>query len=162
MPDELNAIVPQVPNSNKVPDDNKDLDADKLHRLRFCMHDGLVYYINLSDGRRRLCILKALAKEVFKLAYDRYHHLGFHRCYERLAQSIYIRNMASRLKRYIKHCPKCILSQTKRHAPYGELQPVETPNVPFHTVTLDFIVALPDINGIDSVMTITYKASKKV
>jgi len=38
-----------------------------------------------------------------------------------------------------------------------------TPSVPFHTLTIDFIVALPPtLIGTDSILTITYKFTKAV
>jgi hypothetical protein len=126
--------------------------------------DGdLVYYLDPVDTRRRLCIPKALEKEVFEMAHDQHYHAGFHRAYSSIVAGLYIRNLSRRLKQYITHCPKCLNYQTARHAPYGALQPIVGPPIPFHTVTADFILGLPKTStGLDAVMTVTCKFSKKV
>ena len=74
------------------------------------------------------------------MAHDEHHHAGFHRAYNSITSSLYIRNLSRRLKQYITHCPKCLHYQTVRHAPYGALQPIVGPPIPFHTVTADFIL----------------------
>lgn len=49
------------------------------------------------------------------------------------------------------------------HPPYGSLQPIESPSVLFHTLTIDFILALPvSREGFNAVMSVTYKYSKRV
>ena len=53
--------------------------------------------------------------------------------------------------------------QTRRHAPYGSLQPIQSPPVPFFTLTLDFILALPlSKEGFNALMSVTCKFSKRV
>jgi hypothetical protein len=43
------------------------------------------------------------------------------------------------------------------------MQPIEYPFLPFYTVTMDFIVALPaTLNGYDCILTITDKAIKAI
>ena len=131
--------------------------------LRFKLKDGLIYYTNFEDGRERLCIPNALKREVFELAHDRQHHGGFHRTYERISRSLYLKNLVKNLKAYIEHCPECELNQTKRHKPYGSLVPIDRPSIPFHTIAMDFIVGLPMTSeGYDSLLTVTDKFSKRV
>jgi hypothetical protein len=129
----------------------------------YFMDGDLVYYLDPVDMRRRLCVPKALEKEIFEMAHDEHHHAGFHRAYSRITAGLYLRNLSRRLKQYITHCPQCLHYQTTRHAPYGALQPVVGPPIPFHTVTADFILGLPKTSeGFDAVMTVTCKFSKKV
>ena len=64
---------------------------------------------------------------------------------------------------YIRHCPHCQMNQTPRHRPYGSLQPIYIPSRPFHTLTIDFIVALPEAaTGEDCILTVTDKFSQAV
>jgi transposase InsO family protein len=129
----------------------------------YFMDGDLVYYLDPVDARRRLCVPKSLEKEVFMMAHDEHHRAGFHRAYNSIVTSLYIRNLSRRLKQYITHCPKCLHYQTVRHAPYGALQPIVGPPIPFHTVTADFILGLPKTStGLDASMTVTCKFSKKV
>lgn len=136
--------------------------ADSRTGLRFKLRDELIYYTNFDDGRERLCIPNSLEKEIFELAHDRQHHGGFHRTYDRIVSSMYIRHLAKNLRAYIEHCPECELNQTKRHKPYGSMVPIDRPGSPFHTITMDFVVALPmTAEGCDCLLTVTDKFSKR-
>ena len=130
--------------------------------LRFRLRQGLIYF-TAGDGRERLCVPASMEQEVFQLAHDQTHHGGFHRTYDRITSSVYIRQLTKRLKAYIAHCPECQLNQTKRHLTYGELTPVVTPAIPFHTIAMDWIVALPVTRaGFNTLLTITCKFTKRI
>lgn len=137
--------------------------------LPFCLDDSLIFrtegYTSSDHGfePRRLCIPQSMIKEILHANHDAQSHLGFARCYERVASTYYIRCLSNALKVYLKHCPTCQVSQTRRHQPYGNLQPILSPPIPFHSVTLDFILALPPSHsGMDNLMTVTCKFSKRV
>ena len=131
--------------------------------------DGLIFR---SDGfttgdhayePRRLCIPHPVVKDILQLAHDEGGHPGYAKCFERLTSSWYIRGLSRYLRDYLKHCSKCQVFQTRRHAPYGSMQPILTPAVPFHTITIDFILALPtSIDGFDTIMSVSDKFTKRV
>ena len=153
-------VSPQEVTEAAVRDDDL---ADHKLGLRFKLRDGLIYYTNFDDGRERLCIPNALEKDIFELAHDRQHHGGFHRSYDRVASSVYMKHLSKHLRAYIDHCPECELNQTKHHKPYGSMVPIDRPGIPFHTVAMDFIVALPvTADGCDCLLTVTDKFSKRV
>ena len=53
--------------------------------------------------------------------------------------------------------------QIRCHKPYGYLQPIESASIPFHTLTLDFILALPvSAKGFDCTMSVTDKFDKRL
>ena len=123
----------------------------------------LIFHVDKSTGVKRLCIPGAVVKDVLAVAHTAEGHMGFARCYERVASSWYIRGLTRYLRDYLKHCPECLVYQTRRHAPYGSMQPIYSPPVPFHTITIDFVLALPlSTEGFDSVMSVTCKFSKRV
>ena len=131
--------------------------------LRFQYRDGLIYYTNEFDGRKRLCIPKALRKKKFEFAHDRQNHGGFHKTYDKITAFIYIRKLSRHFQQYIAYCLDCQLNQIKRHSPYGALKPLETPIIPFHTMNINFIFHLPlSAAGFNCAMSITCKFSKKV
>lgn len=50
-----------------------------------------------------------------------------------------------------------------RHKPYGDLQPIINPPSPFYTVTIDFILALPEsTEGFNCTLSVTDKFSKRI
>lgn len=124
--------------------------------------EDLIYHIDRVTGNQRLCIPPALVKEILHLAHGN-GHPGFQRCYEIVSASWYIRGLSNLLREFIRHCPECQVLQTRRHQPYGSLSPIESPPVPFHTLTLDFILALPTSggDGYDAILSVTDKFTKR-
>ena len=122
----------------------------------------LLYHVG-ADGKQRLCIPNALENEIFRLAHDDRNHPGYHRTYEHIAEALYIRKLSRRLRKYVELCPVCLLAQTKRHKPYGSLEPIVTPPIVGHTITIDFIMALPMTkSNYNCALTVTCKFSKRV
>lgn len=68
------------------------------------------------------------------------------------------------MREYVRHCPSCQIYQTKRHMAYSSMQPIESPPVPFHTITINFIPALSKSieEGFDMTISITYKFTKRI
>ena len=140
-------------------------DAPEIQKvgLRFKLREGLIYYTNFDDERERLYIPNALKKEVFELAHDRQHHGGYHRIYDRISNSIYLRHLFKHLRTYIEHCPKCELNQTRRHKSYGSIISIDRSGISFHIIVMDFIVTLSDtVEGFDSLLIVIDKFSKRV
>lgn len=136
--------------------------GENATKLPYELKDGLLYCKG-DLGALRLCIPSELEKEVFKLAHDEMGHPGYARTHERLTTGLFIYNMATKLHEYIRHCPHCQMNQTPRHRPYGSLQPIYSPSRPFHTITIDFILALPKAStGDDCIMSVTDKFSKAI
>src|SRR5207248_1883134 len=137
----------------------------RLHANRGPLHHHLERLLCLPDDgvRPRICLPRCLEKEIFALAHDKNAHMGFHRAYQRITESIYMHRLSRRLRRYIAHCPKCRLLQTKCHRPYGHLVPIQSPAIPFHTIAMDFIIGLPTTpSGDNMLLTITDKFTKRV
>ena len=56
-----------------------------------------------------------------------------------------------------------MILQTRRYAPYGSLNPISSPPVPFHTITIDFILALPlSDKDFDAAISVTDKFTKRI
>lgn len=108
----------------------KEKPSSSSSNLPFCLENNLIFchdrYISSDHAfePRRLCIPQLLIKEILRANHDKNGHLGFFRCYERIASSYYIRNLSAHLKVYLKHCSSCNVNQTRRHPTYGNLQPI--------------------------------------
>lgn len=104
-----------------------------------------------------------MAKDIFDISHDQNGHVGFSKCYEYVASSYYIKGLSGLLREYLKHCPQCQMNRTRRHLPYGKLQPILSPAIPFHTITIDFVLALPITrDGLNCCLSVTCKFSKRV
>ena len=58
------------------------------------------------------------------------------------------------IRRYVEACNTCQRIKTPRHKPYGLLQPLEIPDRPWRSISMDFIVKLPASHGCDSIWVI--------
>ena len=142
----------------------KDREFAKI--LRFRLHEGLLYFVDPVDERHRLCIPESMEQEVFQMAHDQQLHGGLNRIYPRITSNFMVKNLKRRLRQYISHCPTCLTIQTKRHKPYGFLNPIDTPPSLFTHITMDFVSGLPEEKigdyTADVFLTITDKFSKRV
>jgi RNase H-like domain found in reverse transcriptase/Reverse transcriptase (RNA-dependent DNA polymerase)/Integrase zinc binding domain len=111
----------------------------KKTNLPYYIHDGLLYTTGNNECPK-LCIPRTVVPFLFELAHDKSGHQGFARSYERL-QGLAICKGSKLLRQYIKACPQCEQYSTKRHKPYGSLQPILPPPIPFHTLTIDIIMS---------------------
>lgn len=50
---------------------------------------------------------------------------------------------AKLLRQYVRKCPVYLENQTLRYRAYSMLQPIQAHYIPYHTITMDFIVGLP-------------------
>ncbi len=131
--------------------------------------DGIIWHQGLSTSDhafepRRLVIPRKLHKEIFDLVHTD-GHPGFQRCMERLQSAFYVKRASKHLQDYLTHCPDCLVFQTRRHKPYGSLQPIQSPPIPFHTLAIDFILALPksaEPDAYDCLLSVTDKFSKRI
>ena len=128
--------------------------------LPYLWREGLLYSKD-SGGEERLCIPRNIVPQIFKMAHDDAGHQGFDRTYERL-KGLAIYKCTKLLKQYIYHCRQCREYARKRHKPYGSLQPILTPPIPFYCITMDFILGLPIItDGYNAAMAVVDKFSKR-
>lgn len=125
------------------------------------MQENGLLYAEDHDGRKRLCIPQAVLPEILRLAHGDAGHPDFERTLKRL-DGLIISRCSKNLRNYIKYCPQCILNKTRRHKPYGSLQPILTPPIPFHTITIDYILGLPESGQLDCCMSVTSKFTKRV
>ena len=122
----------------------------------------LLYHINRTISNFRSYIPPAVVPDILQVAHEE-GHLGFFRCYKIVTRFWYIQGLTKLLKAFIWNCPQCLQLQTRRHPPYKSLQFIKSPPVPFFTLTLDFMPALPlTKQGFNAIMLMMCKFSKQV
>jgi hypothetical protein len=62
---------------------------------------------------------------------------------------------------YVKHCDLCNQTNVQHRQPIGELHPSETPEAPWETISVDFIVELLESHGYNTIMYIVDSLTKR-
>ena len=70
------------------------------------------------------------------------------------------RNMYQDVRKFVLNCQQCQLCKSGGAAKGGLLQAHDTPPYPWHTIAMDFVTGLPEINGMSCIMTVVDRFSK--
>ena len=68
--------------------------------------------------------------------------------------------MSRYIGRYVPTCDMCLHTRASHQPPVGELNLLPIPNVPWDTISVDFIVELPESEGKDAVMVVVNSVTK--
>ena len=152
--------------SRPKPPDNTALESDSISKEQSDVFElntnKLIFHLDRSTCVRRLCIPPFMAPELLSIVYGE-GHPGFLCCHEIISRSWFIQGLTKLLRSFIRYRQQCLSLQTRKHALYGSLQPIQSPPVPFFTLTLDFVLALPmSKEGYNTLMLVTCKFSKRV
>lgn len=126
---------------------------------QFWVEDELLY----TKGKR-LYIPKwdNLRRELIKECHDTRWagHPGQKRTMALVEILYYWPKMKESVDLYVKTCLVCQQDKVENRQPAGLLEPLPVPDHPWHTVTLDFISALPKSEGFGSIMVVVDRFSK--
>ena len=70
--------------------------------------------------------------------------------------------MSRYIGQYVSICDLCLQMKPWRHSPVGELQPLSVPDAQWDTLSVNFVVKLPESFGHDAIMTVVDSISKRV
>ena len=120
--------------------------------------DDLIYYI--ENDIRRLCIFNSIEIKIFRLIHDVNAYADVHRSFNKITNTLYIFRLFKKIRRYVKHCFSCQMTQTKRHRFYDELMLITSSSYSFHIITINFIFVLFD--ELNALFTVIDKYSRKI
>ena len=87
-------------------------------------------------------------------------HYGQHKTMERVTANFYWKNMDIWIEDYVRSCTECQRNKSSRHKRYGMLQPLEIPWRPWASISMDFIVSLPESEGYSTVCVVVDRLTK--
>ena len=132
----------------------------KLSLSRYSLHpetkmllfDNLVYVP--QDTNIQLDILKMFHDSPVS------GHLGSAKTLELISRQFYWPGIRRFVKRYIFNCSICKRAKTSRQEPSGHLLPLQIPERPWSSISMDFITGLPVSNGHNSILVVVDRLSK--
>ena len=80
---------------------------------------------------------------------------------ELVSQNYWWPQMSKYIGKYVSTCNMCLHTKTIKQPPTGELHLLLIPNTPWDTISVDFIMELPESNGQDSIMVVVDSVTKR-
>ena len=86
-----------------------------------------------------------------------YRHPGINRTRDLVAKYYWWLQLVNDVQEYVKGCAQCQQNKVNTHLQKAPLSPITplTEALPFQTISMDFIVKLPESAGYNSILTIT-------
>ena len=89
----------------------------RTYATHFLRRDDLLWFLGPATGVERLRIPCTMVRDILEEYHDGQIHLGFHRAYEQIRASNYIRSLSKELRNYIAHCSKYRMRPRNRPLP---------------------------------------------
>ena len=87
-------------------------------------------------------------------------HAGRWKTLELVACNYWWPQMSRYISQYVKTCDLCLRTKAQCQPPIGELAPLPIPEFCWDTISVDFIVKLPEAHGYNAVMNAVDSVSK--
>ena len=135
--------------------------------MSFVKKEDLIYYVDQMTDVKRLCISKNCVRKILDIAHNN-EHIDYVRIHDIIIRFWYIHELIKILRKYIQHCFECLTCQIKRHKLYEALQFIDSSSIFFHTITMNFVLALSheEINNAilssNVMLTMTDKFFKRI
>jgi hypothetical protein len=87
-------------------------------------------------------------------------HYGTDKTMELASRNCYWPKMTDYITNWVTTCDSCQRNKATRHKRFGVLMPLEVPYSPWESISMDFIVGLPDSDGCTQIWVIVDRFSK--
>ena len=130
-----------------IHDDSEWQDALTQDNTEFRLEGNLVFH---ND---RLFVPLSLRTDILHSCHDSIlaGHPGRARTLALVKRDYSWPGLTTYVRKYIRACDVCGRIKMPRHKPYGLLHPLEIPDQPWRSITMDYIVKLPSSHGYDSI-----------
>jgi hypothetical protein len=87
-------------------------------------------------------------------------HPGRSKTLELVTRNYYWPQQRQYVNRYVDYCDTCRRIKQIKHAPFGLLQPLQIPERPWESISMDFITELPEEEGSNTIWVIVDRVTK--
>jgi hypothetical protein len=87
-------------------------------------------------------------------------HPGRAKTLELVSRNYYWPHQRQYVGRYIDHCDTCTRIKPVKHAPFGLLKPLQVPDRPWDSISMDFVTGLPPVDGCNAIWVIVDRLTK--
>ena len=132
--------------------------AKSVRSSEWSMENGLLYY------RGKIYVPRLdLRHQILTLCHDSKlaGHPGRWKTLELVSCNYWWPQMSRYIGKYVSTCDMCLRTKSVRQPPTGELHPLPIPDAPWDTISMDFIVELPESNGKDTIMVVVDSVTKR-
>jgi len=131
-----------------------------VHSLEWSNIDGLLRF----QGKIYVPQSPDLCRQIVTLCHDTHiaGHPGCWKTLELVSWNYWWPQMSRYIGQYASTCDLCLQTKPWWHSPVGKLQPLSVPDEWWDTLSIDFMVELPESSGHDAVMTVVDSISKRV
>ncbi|PRP73007.1 retrotransposon nucleocapsid protein, partial [Planoprotostelium fungivorum] len=144
------------PGSGKMRSYNGDLDDNDHTDQGFHVTDDLLFYEEQLYVPEKLRLIIMMMKHDSPLA----GHFGSHKTKELVRRDYWWPKMYHTIESYVKSCDTCQRAKHSRKKQSGLLQPLEVPSDRWTSVTIDFMVELPECQGFNAIMVVVDRFTK--
>jgi len=131
-----------------------------VHSSEWSSIDGLLQF------RGKIYIPRSpdLRRQIVALCHDTQiaGHPGRWKTLELVSRNYWWPQISRYIGQYVSTCNLCLQTKPWRHSPVGELQLLPVPDAWWDTLSVDFVVELPESSRHDAVMTVVDAVSKRV
>src|SRR5271163_241885 len=119
----------------------------------FLQHNNLIYIPDSSD--LRLCVLCSKHDHILS------GHPGQNKTTSLILRDYTWPGLRETVKKYCKSCTTCMCAKPQHHKPYGLLKQLPIPELPWNSISMDFIEPLPTSSDCDSILVIVDRLTKQ-
>jgi len=131
-----------------------------VHSSEWSSIDGLLQF------RGKIYVPRSpdLRRQIVALCHDTQiaGHPGRWKTLELVFQNYWWPQMSRYIGQYVSTCDLCFQTKPWRHSPVGELQLLPVPDTRWDTLSVNFVVELPESSRHDAVMTVVDAVFKRV
>ena len=132
--------------------------AWSIRLAKWALTDGILYFqgkIYVPDASNLWCRFIALCHDS-KVT----RHSGRWKTLELVSWNYWWPQMSRYIGKYVSTCDMCLQTKASRQPPSGKLHPLPIPDAPWDTISVDFIVELPELAGHNSIMVMVDSITK--